>query len=58
MPPFGAAFLHLNNSVLFEITQEPAPAAFVERRDVFGDKVADPFLPFFHLTDIDRFIAR
>lgn len=56
--PFGAALLYSDNPVLFKIAQEAAPATFVERRDVLGNKVADALLAFFHQTDINRFIAR
>ncbi|MNI85821.1 hypothetical protein D3C73_1428480 [compost metagenome] len=48
----------LDDPVLFKIAQETAPAALVERRDVFGNKVADPFLTFHHLADINRLITR
>ena len=56
--PFGAAFLYSDNPVLFKIAQEAAPAAFVERCDMLGDKVADTLLAFLHLANINRFIAR
>ena len=53
-----AAFLHSDNPVLFEVAQETAPAAFVERCDVLSDKVTHALLTFLHLADINGFITR
>ena len=54
-PPSGMVS---NDSVLLKITQETAPAFFIERRDMRQHKVADALLAFHHLTDINRFITR
>lgn len=48
----------LDYPVLFKVTQKTTPATFIEWRNMFGNKVANSFFPFFHLTNIDWFIAR
>ncbi len=42
----------------FEVAQEAAPAAFIERRDVGSEKVADALLVRHHFTDINRRVIR
>ncbi len=48
----------LDYPVLFKVTQKTTPATFIEWHNMFGNKVANSFFPFFHLTNIDGFIAR
>lgn len=48
----------LDYPILFKVTQKTTPATFIEWRNMFGNKVANSFFPFFHLTNIDWFIAR
>ena len=54
-PPSGMVS---NDSVLLKITQEAAPAFFIERRDMGEHKVADALLAFYYLTDINRLVTR
>ena len=48
----------LDYPILFKVTQKTTPATFIEWHNMFGNKVANSFFPFFHLTNIDWFIAR